>query len=201
MSEEKIHTLQVVLYETGDKECRDIASLLSDPRREEPTTRRFIDKKVYRLLGNIIDEASANCLKEADKRINKLWNKLFRDGGWYTSRFGASQFDNEEESIQMFPKEFIPGVRLYHVERDENGYHLQDFEPEINTIYYFARQSEEKFLEDKKEELAILHQMYSLKERIMYGEYQLKDIRYAPVARAICEYLGFEKAPEKVPTK
>ena len=55
-------------------------------------------------------------------------------------------------------------------------------------------------MKERAKELNILHQAYTIKERIMGGEYQLANISYAPLAELICEYLGFEKQLEKVPT-
>ena len=201
MTEEKLRELQVLLYETGERELRTLAEQLGNEKFKKGLRKQLLEKKLYKLLEALIDERSYILVEVADKQIFKITNRFIADGGWYCSRSGMTEIENEEITMADFPEEVIPGRRLYHLDRDETGFHTQDFEPEEGTIYFFARQTEEQLMEDRKEDLEHLHNAYSIKERIMGGDYQLRDIRYAPIVELICEYFGFEKQPKKVPTK
>ena len=99
----------------------------------------------------------------------------------------------------LYTQDIVEGQRAYYLVRDENGYHTLDFVPEPYSFYYYARQTELEYMEERKVELSILHQSYTVKEDIMGGEYNI-DPLYRDIAELLSEYLGYEKK-EKVPTK
>lgn len=201
MTEERLHQFQIALYETGEEELRKIAVQLADPKYQADGLRKyFLEKKLYRILGLMIDEESFTTLMAANKMINKLQNEMMAHGGWSTGRYGASDFTSEEIFYQDAPEEFKDGKRCYHVVRDENGYHTEGTTPEPGTFAYQARLGEERFLRERKTELAIMPQMFSIKERIMGGDYKINP-KHAELAEFICEYFGYEKQPQEVPTK
>ena len=200
MTEERLHQFQIALYETGDEELRVIAARLGDPKYKEGLRKLLLEKKLYRILGLMIDPHSFELIKEANKNIDKIRNKLIVHGGWFSSRYGITALDAEEEIYQNHPGEFENGQRPYHLDRDENGYHTQDFEPEPNSLAFYIRQTEKEFLREREVELQILHQMYLIKERIMGGDYQINP-KHADIANFICEYFGYGKQEELAKTK
>ncbi len=201
MTPERMHQFQIALYETNEDELRKIAAQLGDQRyRQEGLRKYFLEKKLYRILGLMIDEDSFKVLMKANKAIDKLQSRLMSNGGWSTSRYGASDFTSEERFNEEEFVESDDGKRWYHVERDETGYHLDDATPKKGTFAYEARSAEKRFLKEKEPELSMLHQMYTIQERIMSGDYQVNP-KHAELAELICEYFGFEKQPKEVPTK
>lgn len=199
MTEERKQTLIELLNATNNKDMQTLAMYLSDPRPYDPPFRRQTDKKAYKVFKSIIDPTSSAILTQADYNIFKISNRLLRDGGWFASRESIVQIENEEISMQDFPQDIVEGQRAYYLTRDENGYHPLDFVPEPYSFYYYARQTELEYMEERKVELSILHQSYTVKEDIMGGKYNI-DPLYRDIAELLSEYLGYEKK-EKVPTK
>jgi len=200
MTLERLHQFQIALYETGEEELRVIAARLGDPKYKEGIRKLLLEKKLYRLLGLMIDPHSFALIKEANKNIDKLTNKLIFNGGWFPSRYGITVLDAEEDTYKYHPGEFPSGIRPYHLDRDETGYHLQDFEPEPNSLAFRIRQAEKEFMVEREVELQILHQMYLIKERIMSGDYQINPM-HADLANFICEYFGYGKQEKIEKTK
>lgn len=200
MKDELLHKLAIAMYETGDKKTRDFAAQVEAFRIGKYNKPYQIEKKLYSLLENIIDFRSSALLEISLHTIQKISNRLINDGGWYVGASGITDFTSEERAIKNFPDEYEEGKRLYHLDRDETGYHVGTDIPAPNTIYDFARKTEIKFAETRKKELDLLHQMYTIKEKIMTGECVVK-LGYEELFELICEYFGYQQQPKKVPTK
>jgi len=200
MTPERLHQFQIALYETGEEELRVVAARLGDPKYKEGRRKLLLDRKLYQILGLMIDPNSFKLIKQANKNIDKIRNKLIFNGGWFAGRYGITVLDAEEETYESHPNEFKEGIRAYHLDRDETGYHTQDFEPELNTLAYYIRQTEKEFLKEREVELQILHQMFLIKERIMGGDYEINP-KHADLADFICEYFGYGKQENLEKTK
>ena len=200
MTNERLHQLQIILYETGDKKLQELSSKLGNPKYQVGSKKRRLNDELYALLEKLIDPKSYLLLKQANRNITKITNRLISNGGWMASRTGITDIITEERAIKSFPNEYEEGKRLYHLERDEKGFHIMDDEPTPSTMYEFARETEKKFLQERKQELEILHKSYCIKENIMGGNYIVEPM-YRDLVELICEYFGYEKQEEKVPTK
>ena len=69
MTLERLHQFQIALYETGEEELRVIAARLGDPKYKEGIRKLLLEKKLYRLLGLMIDPHSFALIKEANNNI------------------------------------------------------------------------------------------------------------------------------------
>ncbi len=200
MTETRLHELQIILYETGDKKLRELASKLGDPKYQTNPNKLKLQEELLNLLGKLIDPHSFFLLKQARRSIHKITNRLIFDGGWFPSKKGITDLTTEERAIQNFPDEYEEGKRLYHLDRDEKGFHVADDEPKPFSIYDFARRTEKAFLEKRRKELEVLHEAYCVEEKIMGGNYIVEPMN-SDLVELICEYFGYEKQIEKVPTK
>ena len=154
-----LHELQVTLIETQEPKLRDLAMRLGNPKNQTEIRQRKLRKELYEVLGSIIDSESYYLIVMATKRIEKITNKITANVGWFASRKGITEIEGEIETYTEFP-EIVKGRRLYHLDRDETGFHVQNDEVPSNGLLKSIREAEIKFAKEKKEELELLHQMY-----------------------------------------
>lgn len=191
-----LHELQVTLIETQEPKLRDLAMRLGNPKNQTEIRQRKLRKELYEVLGSIIDSESYYLIVMATKRIEKITNKITANVGWFASRKGITEIEGEIETYTEFP-EIVKGRRLYHLDRDETGFHVQNDEVPSNGLLKSIREAEIKFAKEKKEELELLHQMYTIKENLMGGGYKVKP-GYNDLAELICAYLGYPKKEEVI---
>lgn len=151
--------------------------------------RSKVEKKLYRILKKIIDENSFNHLIETNKTIKKARNR-FISIGWFASERNIANLEEEDRVHKLYP--ITKAIRLYHLTREEKGYHVIDDNSDI-SIVRIIRAHEEDFLSEYKRELVNLHQFYSTKEEIMAGNYSLIDSDKEELANLICSFLGYRK--------
>lgn len=151
--------------------------------------RSKVEKKLYRILKTIIDENSFNHLRETNKIIKKARNR-FISIGWFASETNIANLEEEDRVHTIYP--ITKAIRLYHLTREEKGYHVIDDNSDI-SIVKIIRAHEEDFFSEHKRELEELHQIYSTKEEIMAGNYTLIDSDKEELADLICAFLGYKK--------
>ncbi len=198
MEEARKHQLQIILYESGERNLRDLAQKLGDPKYSTRPKKVLVDKQLLQLLARIIDPASFHDLAAANKCITKIKNFLIRNGGWYASEDGITCINLEDRAKKNFPEE-TKGERLYHLDRDENGYHLLNSTDSEASIVNSIRKIEADFLENRKELLESLHNAYLVRENVLGGSYRVRN-GFEELARLLCEYFGYVPKNKKVPT-
>lgn len=198
MTEDRLHALEVELIETGDERLRKLANELNHPKFVDGRHRSAVNKKLMNLLMAMIDEKSAMLLNSANKKIGRITGKLFFDGGWYSGRSGITAIETEEYTKKTFP-EATKGHRLYHLDRNENGYYVPEIAEDAESIVQLANERTLKFAQERETELQMLHQLFTVKEQIMGGNCEIKK-GFQDLFELICEYFGYEQQPIKVPT-
>lgn len=138
----------------------------------------------YKLFLSLIDNESSAKLRKLDKKISELTKKIEKGNGWNVSRTGAVMYDN-------FRNMHDPEFRSYDthlVGRKENGY--------VPTPCDYGACRDDcdsiSFVKKYQSDLDELHNLYSQKERIMYGSFSLKNPEDYILALNLSAFLGFE---------
>ena len=152
----------------------------------------YFEKELYKILGSIIDEDSFKIIKQANKRIYKAAGHFIFHSGWFPSETGITNIDEEDRLHENVEHPIPEAIRLYHIPRNEQGFHVIEDDSQ-NTTIRIVRDEEKKFLSQYSKRLNKLHQIYSTKEEIMAGNYTLKDSDKKELADLICAFLGYRK--------
>ena len=134
---------------------------------EKPTNGRayLISRKLYVVFLKHIDEESSKKLAAMEKRLWQLTNFFIYFGGWSFNRHGATACEN-------IPYE-EKGNDLWHIYRDENGFHTSDKRP-VTTYGECVRKEEEHYLKEYKEQFQEAHELMMEKDRILFNrEFQV----------------------------
>ena len=148
------------------------------------------EKELYKILGSIIDRDSFKIIKQANKRIHKAVGQFILHSGWFPSETGITNIDAEDRLHIEHP--LTEAIRLYHLPRNEQGFHVIEDDNQDTTIR-IVRDEEKRFLNQYFNRLNKLHQIYSAKEEIMVGNYTIVDSDKKELADLICAFLGYRK--------
>ena len=194
MEKEKLQRLLTLLYESREPALVKLASQLGDDKFKSGLRKPLLDKKMECLLEYLFDPQSNYYVKHANNKVRKLRKKILYNTGWYVSRSGATNFELATKTINAFIGRYSE-IAIFHVDRDETGYHLQNIEVDEDSIYGYVREKEQTFLEQNQEALQEVHQAFTTLEQIMGGGYHVTR-GHEDLAELVCEYFGYQKTQE-----
>ena len=142
---------------------QDLLTLAKQLQEQKETISPYMEVKLYYLfLKNIDDESQAKLL-EIDEELKRISTILLVSGGWY--------INNEEAYKEEYLNQEIVELEdndLYHLYRDQDGYHTRDNVPE--TDYQLTvRQIEEDFLNEQSEKLKRAHELLMERDNILFN--------------------------------
>lgn len=138
-------------------------------------------RKLYQLFLANIDELSSTQIKKLDAVIAKYSSEIMFNGGWAIGRKDIISHDSKQVS---------PDYITFRVVRDLDGFHQQP-EPPKGLEVGASRQTEQRFLEERKVELDLLHKSMLMKDDILFNHrYTVEPSKESLVAE-LAELLGY----------
>ena len=138
-------------------------------------------KSLYQKMIQYFDRETQERLIRTDKILDKFQTELLVNGGWFTSKYGAST--HETNAIDSKYLE-------YYLPRDIDGFHVQDNTP--STPHQEAvRSLEENFLRTRHLELQIIHMSMLMKDDILYNRKYKIDEEHKEEVEELREILGY----------
>lgn len=124
--------------------------------------RRTILNKCYKLFLNSISPDDVRKITLFDSKLKELINKVEEKSGWriYPNEAILETNFRNQESLEDADND------TFKLERKEDGYHVptHDFK---NQYYRYVEEKEEEFLKKYEEELSLIHNAFTEKEKIM----------------------------------
>ncbi len=144
------------------------------------------EEKLYNTFLRLVDEETRKRLITLDEGIKKIETTIYEQSGWYRTSSGF-RFEDNFQNMQDY--EFRTWD-TYSIDRSEEGYHIREEKP-FNSYFANIQEREMGFLNKYKDLLNQLHVLLTEKEKIMRGNFILKDDSNRELALNISNFLGF----------
>ena len=138
-------------------------------------------KQLYQVFLSEIDEISSTQLRKLDEIISRYCGELMTKGGWAVGRKDIISHDSKQVT-----EDYI----TYRLVRDLDGFHQQPNAPKGFEVGA-SRESEKRFLQERKVELDVLHRSMLMKDDIIFNRRYTVNPERENLVEELRELLGY----------